>query len=60
MPTDEMNQPSFEELRDFYCEWFKENYGIKPVATSSTGYPAVAFAQAALNRYGASQEGANA
>lgn len=55
-----MNQPSFEELRNFYCEWFKENYGIKPVATSSTGYPAVAFAQAALNRYGASQGGANA
>ena len=52
--------PSFEELRDLYCEWFKENYGIKPVATSSTGYPAAAFAQAMLSRFGPGQGGVNA
>ena len=52
MPTD-------EQLKADYIAWFEENYGIKPVITSSTGLPAVAFAQAMLNRYGASQEGAN-
>ena len=48
--------PSDEELKSYYIQWFEENYGMKPVITSSTGLPAVAFAQAVLNRYGLGPE----
>jgi len=44
--------PSNEQLKDDYIAWFEENYGMKPVITSSSGLPAVTFAQAMLNRYG--------
>jgi len=44
--------PSDEQLKNDYIQWFEQNYGMKPVITSSTGLPAVAFAQAMLNRYG--------
>jgi hypothetical protein len=48
--------PSDEELTDFFREWFTAEYGRPPVITSSTGMPAVAFAQAVLNRYGLGPE----
>lgn len=37
-----------EELKALYHEWFYKEYGIKPVITSSTGIPAVHFAQYVL------------
>jgi S-formylglutathione hydrolase FrmB len=52
--------PSDEQLKSFYIQWFEENYGMKPVITSSTGLPAVAFAQAVLNRYGLQPEAVDA
>jgi hypothetical protein len=52
--------PSDEQLKSFYIQWFEENYGMKPVITSSTGLPAVAFAQAVLNRYGLQPEAGDA
>ncbi|MCE2836913.1 MAG: hypothetical protein LW834_08110 [Cyanobium sp. 49614_E6] len=45
--------PTTEELKRDYIAWFEENYNIKPVVTSSTGLPAVAFAEWVLQRYGA-------
>lgn len=45
--------PTTEELQELWIEWFTANYGIKPVHTSSTGFPAVAFAEAMLKRFGA-------
>jgi hypothetical protein len=52
--------PSDEQLKSFYIQWFEENYGMKPVITSSAGLPAVAFAQAVLNRYGLQPEAVDA
>lgn len=51
-----MKQPSLEELTNFFREWFIAEYGLPPVVTSSTGLPAVAFAQAVLNRYGSQSQ----
>ena len=43
--------PTEEQLRSDYVEWFKDQYQISPVITSSTGMPAVHFAQYILKRY---------
>jgi len=48
---DSIAMPTEEQLRSDYVEWFKDQYQISPVITSSTGMPAVHFAQYILKRY---------
>lgn len=43
--------PTEEQLKADYIVWFREQYGVPPVITSSTGVPAVHFALHALRRY---------
>jgi len=49
-------RPTEGELKLAYVEWFAANYGVKPVITSSTGFPAVHFALHVLERYGQQAE----
>lgn len=37
-------------LKQEYIQWFKDEYGIPPVITSSTGLPAVRFAQYIIDK----------
>lgn len=46
-----MLMPTEQQLRDDYYAWFKSEYGVPPVVTSSTGVPAVHFALHILKRY---------
>lgn len=43
--------PTEDQLKNDYIEWFKSQYGVVPVVTSSTGLPAVHFAVHILKRY---------
>jgi len=43
--------PTEEQLRRDYLDWFKDQYGMPPIVTSSTGMPAVHFALHILQRY---------
>jgi hypothetical protein len=50
-------RPTEDELKLAYVEWFAASYGgVKPVITSSTGFPAVHFALHVLERYGQQAE----
>lgn len=46
-----MSEPSFDEMKQLFIDWFTENYNRPPVVTSSTGLPAVHFALHILKRY---------
>jgi len=48
---DSIAMPTDEQLKADYVAWFTDNYGVPPVITSSTGMPAVHFAQHILKRY---------
>lgn len=43
--------PTEDQLKRDYIEWFRSQFGIPPVVTSSTGMPAVHFALHILKRY---------
>lgn len=43
--------PTEEQLKADYVAWFKDQFQIPPVITSSTGIPAVHFALHVLQRY---------
>ena len=45
-------QPTEEMLKQLYFDWFKDQFGLPPVVTSSTGLPAVHFALHVLQRFG--------
>lgn len=51
-----MSEPSFDETKRLFIDWFTENYGRPPVVTSSTGLPAVHFALYALQHFGAQKQ----
>ena len=46
-----MALPSDTELKELYLAWFKDQFNVPPVVTSSTGLPAVHFALFVLKRY---------
>lgn len=46
-----------DRLQEEYVEWFKNEYGIPPVITSSSGCPAVRFAQYVFEKYAPMGEG---
>jgi len=43
--------PNEEQLQADYIAWFKDQFGVPPVVTSSTGLPAVHFAAHVLKRF---------
>lgn len=46
-----------EVLEEEYGEWFKKEFGFSPVITSSTGRPAVKFAQYVYDKYAKKADG---
>jgi hypothetical protein len=46
-----VTMPTEAQLREEFRSWFQAEYGVRPVETSSTGLPAVHFAQYILKRY---------
>ncbi|MCE2835700.1 MAG: hypothetical protein LW834_17520 [Cyanobium sp. 49614_E6] len=48
--------PTEEMLKQLYIDWFKDQFGLPPIVTSSTGLPAVHFALYVLERYGQQAE----
>lgn len=49
-----------EQLEEEYIEWFKREFGFTPVITTSSGRPAVNFAQYVFQKYALSNGDENA